>query len=195
MRINSALEQRQAIIKDQIQELNIIRQQRTDLDKQIQLQASQITDLNRHIERYEADIERLTQDKELLIERLNDLSQNVAQKIDDIEEMELLIQDKDKIIEIMNKKIRDKQQKPVFHMPKGDVLDQMLSHYINQANCPVPIRKIGNGFYLFGTKKIYAKILNGKLVIRVGGGFMIIEEFIATYADSEMNKISKMTDE
>jgi hypothetical protein len=56
----------------------------------------------------------LTQDKELLIERLNDLSQNVAQKIDDIEEMELLIQDKDKIIEIMNKKIRDKQQKPVF---------------------------------------------------------------------------------
>jgi uncharacterized protein YoxC len=70
--------------------------------------------LNRHIERYEADIERLTQDKELLIERLNDLSQNVAQKIDDIEEMELLIQDKDKIIEIMNKKIRDKQQKPVF---------------------------------------------------------------------------------
>ena len=195
LRINSALEQRQAIIKDQIQELNIIRQQRTDLDKQIQLQASQITDLNRHIERYEADIERLTQDKELLIERLNDLSQNVAQKIDDIEEMELLIQDKDKIIGIMNKKIRDKQQKPVFHMPKGDVLDQMLSHYVNQANCPVPIRKIGNGFYLFGTKKIYAKILNGKLVIRVGGGFMIIEEFIATYADSEMNKISKMTDE
>jgi hypothetical protein len=34
-RINSALEQRQNIIKDQIQELNIIRQQRTDLDKQI----------------------------------------------------------------------------------------------------------------------------------------------------------------
>lgn len=71
----------------------------------------------------------------------------------------------------------------------------MLSHYINQANCPVPIRKIGNGFYLFGTKKIYAKILNGKLVIRVGGGFMIIEEFIATYAETEMNKINKMSDD
>ena len=80
-------------------------------------------------------------------------------------------------------------------MPKGDVLDQMLSHYINQTNCPVPIRKIGNGFYLFGTKKIYAKILNGKLVIRVGGGFMIIEEFIATYADAEMIKLSKLSEE
>lgn len=109
--------------------------------------------------------------------------------------MELLIQDKDKIIEIMNKRIREKQNKPVFVLPKGDLIDQMLSHYVNQANCPVPIRKIGNGFYLFGTKKIYAKILNGKLVIRVGGGFMIIEEFIATYADTEMNKISKMSDD
>lgn len=109
--------------------------------------------------------------------------------------MELLIQDKDKIIEIMNKRIREKQNKPVFVLPKGDLIDQMLSHYVNQANCPVPIRKIGNGFYLFGTKKIYAKILNGKLVIRVGGGFMIIEEFIATYADAEMNKISKMSDD
>lgn len=109
--------------------------------------------------------------------------------------MELLIQDKDKVIEIMNKRIREKQNKPVFVLPKGDLIDQMLSHYVNQANCPVPIRKIGNGFYLFGTKKIYAKILNGKLVIRVGGGFMIIEEFIATYADAEMNKISKMSDD
>jgi hypothetical protein len=31
--------------------------------------------------------------------------------------------------------------------------------------------------------------MNGKLVIRVGGGFMIIEEFIAAYADQEINKI------
>lgn len=77
-----ALEQRQEIINNQIQELNVIRQQKIDLDKQIQLQIKQITDLNRHIERYEADIERLTEDKELLIERLNDLSQSVAVKID-----------------------------------------------------------------------------------------------------------------
>ena len=73
-KINSALDERQSIISDQINQLNVIRQQRIDLDKQIQLQASQITDLNRHIERYEADIERLTQDKQLLIERLNELS-------------------------------------------------------------------------------------------------------------------------
>jgi len=30
----------------------------------------------------------------------------------------------------------------------------------------VPIKKLGNGYYIFGTRKIYAKILNGKLVIK-----------------------------
>jgi TfoX/Sxy family transcriptional regulator of competence genes len=45
-------------------------------------------------------------------------------------------------------------------------------------DCSVTIRKLYDSFYLFGTKKIFAKILNGKLVIRVGGGYMIIEEFI-----------------
>jgi hypothetical protein len=37
--------------------------------------------------------------------------------------------------------------------------------------------------------------MDGKLVIRVGGGFMIIEEFLKTYADLEMKKIAKMSDE
>ena len=34
--------------------------------------------------------------------------------------------------------------------------------------------------------------MNGKLVIRVGGGFMVIEEFIAAYAEQEMKKIQQM---
>jgi hypothetical protein len=37
--------------------------------------------------------------------------------------MELLIQDKDKIIEIMNRRIRERQNKPVFVLPKGDLID------------------------------------------------------------------------
>lgn len=107
-KINAALTQRQDVIQDQIAELNIIRQQKVDLDKQIQLQTSQITDLNRHIERLDADIERLQQDKELLIERLNELTHAVQTRIENIEDIEMLLKDKDKIIEIMNRRIREK---------------------------------------------------------------------------------------
>jgi len=40
---------------------------------------------------------------------------------------------------------------------------------------------MGEGSYMFGSRKIFAKIMNDKLVIRVGGGFMLIDEFLFTY--------------
>jgi hypothetical protein len=59
---------------------------------------------------------------------------------------------------------------------------------------PVPVKRLGDGYYIFGTKKIFAKIMNSKLVIRVGGGFMVIEEFIAAYGDMELIKVNTMLD-
>lgn len=76
----------------------------------------------------------------------------------------------------------------VYSAYRGDAVDEQLARYINMMQCQVPIKRLGNGYYLFGTRKIFAKIMNGKLVIRVGGGFMIIEEFIATYGDQEINR-------
>jgi hypothetical protein len=56
----------------------------------------------------------------------------------------------------------------------------------------VPIRRLGDGFYLFGTRRIYAKVLNNKLVVRVGGGYMSFTEFIDTYALAELKKINEL---
>ena len=70
-----------------------------------------------------------------------------------------------------------------------DEVDRLLAQYINFNTCPVPIKRLGGGYYLFGTRKIYAKVMNGRLVIRVGGGYMIIDEFISTYAEVEVKKI------
>ena len=64
---------------------------------------------------------------------------------------------------------------------KGDLVDELIAKYINQMQIPLPVRRLGDGNYIFGTKKIFAKILNGKLVIRVGGGFMSIDEFFECY--------------
>ena len=57
----------------------------------------------------------------------------------------------------------------------------------------MPITRLGGGFYMFGTKKIYCKIMNGRLVVRVGGGYMDIQEFINTYADSEILKMKRFS--
>ena len=47
---------------------------------------------------------------------------------------------------------------------------------------------------MYGTKKIQAKIMNDKLVIRVSGGYMLIEEFLKNYAESEF-KLQSLTDQ
>lgn len=73
---------------------------------------------------------------------------------------------------------------------KGDEVDEMLAKYLQ--DCPVPVRRLGGGFYLFGTRKIYAKIMNGRLVVRVGGGYMFISEFITSYSDPEIAKLTKI---
>ncbi len=67
-----------------------------------------------------------------------------------------------------------KLYKPVI----GDVVDEMFAGYLNKANLAIEVQRISAKNYMFGTKKILANIVNDRLVIRVGGGFMNVEEFI-----------------
>ena len=73
-----------------------------------------------------------------------------------------------------------------------DDLDRMMNDYLLQYNCSVPITRLGQGYYLFGTRQIFAKILNDKLVVRVGGGYMIFTEFLVQYSDIEIQKIERL---
>jgi len=71
----------------------------------------------------------------------------------------------------------------------GDDVDQIMAMKIKEHNCQVPCTRLGGGFYLFGTRKIYCKIMHGKLVVRVGGGYMSIDEFLITNTDHEMCRV------
>jgi hypothetical protein len=48
------------------------------------------------------------------------------------------------------------------------------------------------GVYQFGQKRVYIKVEKGdKILVRVGGGFMSIEEFIWQYSPEETEKIQR----
>ena len=79
-----------------------------------------------------------------------------------------------------------------YKATKGDSVDEMLASVLNIKNCEIPISRVSEGWYMFGSKKIYTKIMNNKLVCRVGGGFMNMDEFISTYAESERLKLERM---
>ena len=67
-----------------------------------------------------------------------------------------------------------------------DVVDKLLEKYVESHLVNVPINRIDPSKYLFGTKVISAQIINGVLMIRVGGGFMGIEEFVDKHSKKEI---------
>jgi len=62
---------------------------------------------------------------------------------------------------------------------RGCAIDELWAQHLNKANIEVPVKRTGIGKYIFGTKNITAKITNGKLMVRVGGGYMTADEFIS----------------
>ena len=94
---------------------------------------------------------------------------------------------------LLNRKPEPEKPKNQFYVPlKGDLIDEMLAKYINEVSLgsPVPWKRISEGNYIYGTKKVSVKYMRNHLIIKVGGGSMMIEEFVANYEDIELAKIN-----
>ena len=65
----------------------------------------------------------------------------------------------------------------------------MFCEHLNKHGIELDVNRISPGNYTFGSRNINTKILNDKLLIRVGGGYMSADEFIEHYGQIEMLKI------
>lgn len=76
------------------------------------------------------------------------------------------------------------QQQPVPIMPTfiakrfANEVDQMMYEFQMKKNTGLRFEKVGENSYIIGTRKVQAKVNNGILLLRVGGGFMDIDNFI-----------------
>lgn len=155
--------------------------------------ADERRECERELAKIQTDLARLKQEHEQKRKELAkrdkmaaDLMTHNETKEEEIERLTEILNDRDDKLAALEDNIKatgETLAASLYSAIKGDLVDELLAKYINLTQCPVPIKRLGNGYYLFGTKKIFAKIMNGKLVIRVGGGFMVIEEFIAAYAE------------
>ncbi len=59
-----------------------------------------------------------------------------------------------------------------------EVIEQVILETLEKDGLTIPIQNLGEGHFQFGTKKIFAKIMNEQIVIKVGSGYMQVEEFI-----------------
>ncbi len=72
---------------------------------------------------------------------------------------------------------------------EGDKIDEMIEAFVRDFKVKLPINRIENSKYLFGMKLFNAKIINGILMVRVGGGYMTMEEFVEKNSNKEILNI------
>lgn len=72
-----------------------------------------------------------------------------------------------------------------YRAVKGDLVDELVEQNLTELECTLPIKRLCDGYYLFGTKKIYIKVHRGRLLLKSGGGFQDFIEYIESYQQDE----------
>lgn len=206
-----ATEERDNAAKDLEEAIRLAKEKDEEIseqEKKIKELLDTYNELNKHLEEKKNIIAALENDIQLADEEIESHKKTIEALDSKIDLLKVQIRDRDDQIlemerELATKDLRTQQlfqalnevppPVPDYKAVRGDEVDEMLAQYLR--DCPVPVKRLGDGFYLFGTRKIYAKILNGKLVVRVGGGYMFISEFIATYSGQEIIKLTKICEQ
>jgi hypothetical protein len=79
--------------------------------------------------------------------------------------------------------IKELRHKVAVYCPvKTDLIDRKLAEFINNWPNKHKLKLLfireSEGIYLFGTKRTAIRVENDKITVRVGGGYLSIEEFL-----------------
>ena len=112
--------------------------------------------------------------------------------------LELLRQLKDAEMEIETLKsyiIELKQRIAVYIPVKEDTIDKKLAEFINnypeRNKLKIMFMRESEGVYQFGTKRVAVRVDKDKINIRVGGGYLSIDEFLDQYTPAELEKLER----
>ena len=155
--------------------------------------------LNATIDQLQNTNQKLDAEKERLLSELGNLSDlltNQGNRNQHLNKTVLKLKseatEKDQEIEELKTLVYELQKDKKEYTPvKDDPIDEALANYINKRPKPlkVPFTRQKKGSYMFGTKKVYVKLEQGKIIIRVGGGFMHLDEFLEVYTPLELEKL------
>ena len=92
--------------------------------------------------------------------------------------------------------IIDLKSRIAVYIPvKGDQIDKRLAEYINnfpdRQKLKIMFMRESDGVYQFGSKRVTVRVDKDKINIRVGGGYLSIDEFLDQYTPAELEKLER----
>jgi len=151
----------------------------------------------------QAVISEITAEKDRLRQELNtagdfmlDLEQKVHKANNTSLELLRQLKDAESEIDALREYIIELKSRVAVYIPiKEDDVDKRLAEYINnypdRSKLKIMFMRESEGIYLFGTRKIYVRVEQGKIIIRVGGGYLTIDEFLDIYTPVELERLER----
>jgi len=145
-------------------------------------------------------IATLHADKEILHTDLNAASEYMAQLEERVyaankTSLDLLKQirvDEEEIASLKSYILEMKARVAIYIPIRDDPLDVKVAEYINnypdRQKLKIMFMRESAGVYAFGSKRINVEVQGNKIKVRIGGGYLSIDEFLDQYTPTEVEK-------
>ena len=160
-------------------------------------------DVEKQLEMTRQSLSQMNQQKDVLQNELDTATDYILELEEKVYKanktsLELLKQLKDAEVEIdtLKQYIIDLKQRIAVYIPvKQDQIDKKLAEFINnypeRSKLKIMFMRESEGVYQFGTKRVAVKVEKDNIKIRVGGGFLSIDEFLDQYTPVELEKLER----
>jgi hypothetical protein len=132
-----------------------------------------------------AEYKALKQEISSLDDQAESLKSKLAEKMDEIDSLDEIMGMKMLEVDELEKITGLKApldgviiERNKYKFIKGDLIDEMIARIMNEENAQIPCRRLTDGTYMFGTKKISCKVSANNLAVRVGGGWSSFKDFL-----------------
>ena len=162
-----------------------------------------LKDVKAQLDTATKQVEEMTESKDKLrkeLETAGDYMIDQEEKLNHAKQqsLELLrqLKDTEAEVDLLKEYIIELKSKMAVYIPaKDDVVDKRLAEFINnypeRKDLKIMFIRESEGIYSFGTKRIYVRVEKDKIIIRVGGGYLTIEEFLDIYTPIELEKLER----
>eukprot|EP00347_Sterkiella_histriomuscorum_P006310 403353252 len=185
------LEQLQLSMKDDMRELSNQVWAQSDLQDQLKESQDENSMLRAQIQSLH---QNLLESNKLL--ETNHMHLQDQKLLDRIKELESQLQVKQTEIDKLNSSLDEwKHSKDIYVPEKSCAIDSELASFINnysdRSKLRIMFMRESEGVYQFGSRRVYVKVERDKIMIRVGGGYLSIDEFIDIYTPMELDRVDR----
>lgn len=198
-------EQKITELETTILEINsIVHQLRQQLDS-INAECNRLKDVESQLDKTNEVQQEYVEDRANLrneLDKASDFMVDLEEKVHTANATSLNLLNKvkegEREIDILKDYIYELKSKVAIYIPvREDPVDKKLAEYINnypdRSKFKIMFMRESSGVYLFGSRRVYVRVEKGKINIRVGGGYLTIDEFLDQYTPIELERIERKT--